>query len=119
MKFRPRFSLRTLFLIVTVAAAVLGWLDWQRRIVIQRRQLMDELNACITWPQAYRVQGGPDKWMHFDTDQPTWVQKEFGDVSYGIIILPENASDDLVRRTKYLFPNAYQERSGRFQKLNR
>ena len=102
-----RFSLRSLFVIVTAVAAALGWAEWQRRIVDQRRQLIYEINQhqqVGTWATTGR-----------EPDEPSWLQKQFGDVSY---ILRENASEDLVRRTKYLFPNAYQMRGNDFHKLN-
>jgi len=34
MKFRPRFSLKTLFVLVAIIGAALGFLERERRIVI-------------------------------------------------------------------------------------
>ncbi len=41
----PRFTLRTLLVIVTLVAAVLGWLMWQRNIVQQRSEFLDMVTS--------------------------------------------------------------------------
>jgi len=112
MKFRPRFSLRTLFVLVTIIAIGLGWLEHERRIVTQRGQLIDEINKTYPSGIMFSSKDTPE------ADETTWLRKQLGDFSYGLIILPEDASDDLVQRTKSLFPNSYQKQDQRLHKLN-
>ena len=79
----------------------------------ERKQLIDDL--AKTYPRMDFSFASP----LLDCDeQPMWLRKQFGDIRYGAIILPENASDDLVQRTKCLFPNAYQARGPVLRKLN-
>jgi hypothetical protein len=112
MNFRPRYSLRTLLVAVTIVAIALGWLAWQRRIVTQRGQLIDEINKTYPSGMMFSWKDTPEE------DKTTWLRKQLGDISYGLILLPEDASDDLVRRTRNLFPNSYQKQGQRLHKLN-
>jgi hypothetical protein len=43
--FRIRFSLRTLFVVLTVAGGVIGWISWQWNIVHHRRAMRAMLEA--------------------------------------------------------------------------
>ena len=45
-RFRPRFSLRTLFVALTIAGIALGWLAWQANIVRHREQMRAQIEAA-------------------------------------------------------------------------
>jgi len=45
MRFRPRFSLRTLFVLVTILALPMGWLALQARIMHHRRDMRALIEA--------------------------------------------------------------------------
>ncbi len=45
-RFRPRFSLRTLFVALTIASIALGWLAWQANIVRHRQQMRAQIEAA-------------------------------------------------------------------------
>jgi hypothetical protein len=100
MNFRPRYSLRTLLVLVAIVGVGLGLLERERRIVNERRRLYDEISAN---PQ--RV-----SFTFFDVEpvKVTWLQKWLGDYGYGCIVLSYDASEDEIRRVKRLFSPVYQ-----------
>jgi hypothetical protein len=94
---RPRISLRTLFLLVTLAGC---WLGWQRHVVRQREA------ARMTI-----VEGGGWIGAESFTPQPTragipWLRRWLGDEAVLWIRLPGNASESEIRLVESAFPEA-------------
>jgi hypothetical protein len=91
-----RFSLRTLFVVVTVAAIAVGWvvyhLDWMR----QRRQALE--SHAILVPVACDFGLGQCR-----TPWPLWILGE-ADVGAVSFALPSSTSDEEVERIRRLFP---------------
>jgi hypothetical protein len=122
-----RFSLRTLFVLVTVLGVFLGWLGVQVKWIRDRR----EARACSEeWANAYVVRIGP----HTSTAlasyfQPStawnyrpapWSLRLFGEPGVYSIDVPSwvDDRDEEVRRMKRLFPEAevsMREEFGAFQ----
>jgi hypothetical protein len=101
MKLRPRFSLRILFVLTTLIAIGLGWLAWQRRVVVERERLMNDI--LESWHGRYYYFG--DVRANFTPSSPhiPWWRELLGDHSYGWILLPEDCDEDLVSRAMKLF----------------
>jgi hypothetical protein len=108
---RPRFSLRTLLVVVTVLSGLSAWMAWQIQIVRTREAMLSELNANgaktfdrfdSTFIQPgwglKGVRGGdPSK-------KPSWLRKAIGDFPVSNIYF-EKADQDAMRRSSY-FPEA-------------
>ena len=114
--FRFAFSLRTLFVVVTIFGVWLGWLVWQMQIVRDRRLVMaylDEIRIDKTPPSA----GGP---MEALESMPYWndvlssnlhvrvsaVRRYLGDESYLFINMPASIEGNLLERAERAFPEA-------------
>ena len=71
-----RFSLRTLFATVTIAAAGLGWLMWQRNIVEERGRAIQEIGPIeFTNP--------PDTtYVLFGCVEDNWMAEVRGDIPW-------------------------------------
>jgi hypothetical protein len=106
MRFRPRFSLRTLFVLVAIIGVALGLLYRERRIVAERKRLFEEI-ASKTFLGEMRIYL-PYMLSAAKPPKVTWLQRQLGDYDYGAIVLPYDASEDMIQRTKHLFSHAYQ-----------
>ena len=96
----PRFTLRTLFVTVTLAAC---WLGWNVNVVHQRTRMREELHAEWWGPKAFHkseiVQRAP-----VVEPQLSWIRQRLGDRAlYRVVIRPTR--DDALR-TARLFPEA-------------
>jgi hypothetical protein len=78
-RFRPHFSLRTLLVVVTVVCCFLGWLGWNWRIVQERKQIIEKIEAN----EGFTVQD------NVLTAIPT-IREWIGDKPYQTIVLPQN-----------------------------
>jgi hypothetical protein len=102
-----RFSLRTLFLLVTIIGVGYGIFLFQRdaRLVIQRRQFIAELKAFKKTRNVFDVKAelsplkNPDR-----TLSP--VRRFLNDHCYSIIRLPRSYQQTLVTQAVSLFPEA-------------
>lgn len=52
-----RFSLRTMFVVVTVLSCALGWLVWQVHIVSERRAVVDWFNSRHSLDGIHSIDG--------------------------------------------------------------
>ena len=101
---RPRFSLRTLLVVVT---AVCVWLGWQASIVYQRKAMKAEIEArggrCYGAGESFGLEnyfvGNPEKPYH-----GAFVRRWMGDEEY-FVELPPDADSELMKRARYAFPN--------------
>jgi hypothetical protein len=95
---RPRFSLRTLLVVVTIFCCFLGWLDWKRRIVAER------------WASFYSI--GKDgqtivNWNIVDEDQSMSFPRELmGDMRFKSIQVRHDSEEGAIERIRQAFPEA-------------
>jgi len=108
MKFRPRFSLRTLFVLVAIIGVALGWLERERRIVNERNRLIVDIRDSFHGRRMSFDDETAEMSSGIKGDRTTWLRSQFGDDDFGLILLPADASDDLIRRAKSTFSHAYQ-----------
>ena len=88
------FSLRTLFVGVTLAAIVLGWVNEQRRWIARRNQFIWGVNE---WPSGAAS----------TATQPPWPLGIFGAYGYdGPLVVEEGVTDLDLKRLQRLFPEA-------------
>ena len=104
--FRLRFSLRTLFVIVTVFGI---WLGWQMSIVRERKNMRTVLEAACgpdgkpysqVWNNSLISYGI----RHY---QLPWLRKILGDEPVPIICLPPTMTPDQREHFKQSFPEAW------------
>jgi hypothetical protein len=99
MKFRPRFTLRTLFIAIALIAAACGWTISQKRLV-DRRNAWYEWAMQSTGTRSIEVQ-----------PRPLWefpipfIRNKMGDSFYPEIVM-RRASDDQLEKIRALFPEA-------------
>jgi len=116
--FRPRlrFSLRTLFVLVTICGAVIGYVGWQWRIVQERKAVFALLGAYEMRPAP---QPAPAIILYWPDDLPLpWVRRLMGDSkvpSWGRLSYRVTAAD--LQRIKRALPEAVIETQGDSQKL--
>ena len=69
MKFRPQFRLRTLFVLVALVAAFMGWIGYQVHLVRERRAMLKNVlyagpgNITIANPRRYSDLPFYRKWL--------------------------------------------------------
>ena len=94
----PRFqySLRTVFVALTVLAVPCWYVGWQYQIVQHRKELQAKAEKTAVFID-----------IHFD-DSPTlpWVRRSFGDEPINLIILREGMQDSDVQAIKNAFPES-------------
>jgi hypothetical protein len=96
-----RFSLRTLFVVVTIAAIVAGYCGWALNWVREREQFLDEHKILINMSfdsgpeQGVADQGG---------DAPRWLRR-FGEEGFRELLIWEGTDADLAE-ARALFPEA-------------
>ena len=93
---RFRFSLRTLFVVVTVVAVALGWLAWQARIVRERTRTLESIRSARGF-------------LYTDTRERnvSSVRKHFGDHTFRLIVIPDDTFSNVdVTKIKATFPEA-------------
>lgn len=97
-----RFSLRTLFVLVTVVAC---WLGWNLRIVRERKAVLAELVEAQKHysykTTAHYVPAADDDLETGGDMRISLVRRLMGDVAYREIYLPENTPPELLERAEY------------------
>jgi hypothetical protein len=106
-----RFSLRTLFVLVTVLCL---WLAYQMSFVHQRKRLLSRLDSVVpgrypTYETAIR-NGEPcvlvGEVVTPSECQLSWIRKAFGDKLVPVIFLPKSISADEVKEFRTAFPES-------------
>ena len=108
---RFRFSLRTLFVLVTVLCI---WLGSQASTVYHRRQLLSRLDPVVFrgFPKYKTIMWGGNpcvvegEYSTAGEHQISWIRRVFGDKLVPIIGLPERMSPEEVKEFKSAFPES-------------
>jgi hypothetical protein len=99
-----QFSLRSLLVVVTVAAVGCAWVAREGRIVQERkavRQWIEEGGgACVNNDLAARIPSASG------SDEPSIVRRWLGDRTVRTVFLPRKTSDRDMQRIKTCFPGA-------------
>jgi hypothetical protein len=100
------FSLRTMFLLVTIIGVAVGLTLFvsQWSLVHQRKQFLDQLNADIN-KSDWQVGSIPSPVKNPDKSLSTF-RRLFGDHNYSMITLPERYDQTHVDAAVRLFPEA-------------
>jgi hypothetical protein len=102
-----RFSLRTMFVVVTITC---GWLSYEANWIRQRRMVIADpqvQSATYHDSETVRIVGSGRQVLrrHVYTIAP-WPLRWLGEVGYFGIALEKGASEDEVARVRGLFPEA-------------
>ena len=103
-----RFSLRTMFVVVTVAGLALGWLVWQIRIVRERKTVLAELQLecgddfMILTVETMKTEG----YKLNDCPRIPLVRRILGDEPCHSITIPRTANMQLIERMERAFPES-------------
>jgi hypothetical protein len=94
-----RFSLRSILVAVTLAGC---WLGWERHVALGRANLRQVIET--SGGRFFTGDHIPGPFPRKPPEPPSWVRRQLGDESVGLIFLPSGACD---RGTvKYWFPEA-------------
>lgn len=108
-----RFSLRTMFVLVTLVAATIGWLGREWRIVQVRKAILREierLEPAAIDPSVEQQESrnsdplyDPRQW---DSIRVSTIRRLLGDESVIELLLPRASDRLLIERTENAFPEA-------------
>lgn len=93
----PRFSLRTLFVLITLISLPLGWSAYQLNWIRQRQEFAQQHFSDRLWHPG---------WTR-PLAEPPWPLKVFGDPGYTLFDFRLQQSD--AKRTRELFPELFAE----------
>ena len=103
-RFRLRFSLRTLFVVVTGGCMLLSYVVWNCRAVSERQRIVNWIEDNGGWVL------GDNKYPHvgrrYDKPAVSWMRRLVGDRNVSYIVLPVTCSLDEERAIKDQFPDA-------------
>ena len=95
---RFRFSLRTLFVVVTVVCGFLGWLGWNWRIVQERR---------ASFANMVHKKQMLSAWGYLNPPPPApFPRNLMGDVKVKIIVVRIGCEDNEIDRLRAAYPEA-------------
>jgi hypothetical protein len=110
-----RFSLRTMFIFVTIIDV---WLGFQVSTVYHRKRLLSRLDPAVgRYPTFKTVMRRDDEFGNgpavlegeFSMDgehQPSWIRRALGDHFVPVILLPESMTPEEVRAYRDAFPES-------------
>ena len=100
-----RFSLRMLFVLVTVISVPLGWLGYQLNLIRQREVFLGYLRANSREKHTFWTASEfGSKWE--PKPQIPSMRRMLGDQPYSRLILPAHFGADLIDKAIDLFPEA-------------
>lgn len=113
--FRFAFSLRTLFVIVTLAALLFGWVAYNYQIVSERKQLLQELRTSLgsitlahatleTGEAAAPQSAGYMEPRGHEYARVGWIRRALGDESCVRLAVPTEIDPALRERIERAFP---------------
>jgi hypothetical protein len=102
-----RFSLRTMFVLVTVGCIALGWLGWNWRIVRERQHCFDG----ITWSHAADGLRGtardiPYVWCFPDESPMPFPRNLLGDKRMKAFLIQSDLGEMAIARIRRAYPEA-------------
>ena len=106
MRLRPRFSLRTLFVLVTIACVPLGWVGYHFNHVRQRKDFMHNIDAENPPETQLWLAKMKRALSNLQPSQISDLRRYFDDREYNIIILPPSYDQQAVDKANNLFPEA-------------
>ena len=97
-----QFRLRTLMIVVTLLAVLIGYVGRQYQIINDRNE------AVRGHIMVGRVEKfiGPDRTLHVSAPSAPWPLRWLGERGYAAVEVSVTAPDDEVERLKKLFPEA-------------
>ena len=109
-----RFSLRTLFIFVTIVCI---WLGFQVSTVYHRKRLLSRLDPAVGRYPTFKTVMRRDEFgigpavlegeFSMDGDyQPSWIRRALGDHFVSVILLPESMTPEEVRSYRDAFPES-------------
>jgi hypothetical protein len=96
---RWSFTLRTLFVVVTVLAIPLSWVGYQLNWIRERHRALEGGRVSHMWRKISSEH--PDE---FGADDPPWQLRLFGERCRGETLIADGLSDDEAKRIQSLFP---------------
>ncbi len=96
-----QFGLRTLLIVVTLAACGLGSLGWQVRIAAERRAVLARMVE-----QSKIVEFGWDNAKIPPGGIAVPIRRWFGDNHFTALVLPNESSSDEIAKPRVLHPEA-------------
>ena len=110
MRLRPRFSLRPLFVLVTIVGLAGGWVAYQLNWIRQRHEIVAYYGAAVAPKTGYYfaldVVSYEMPGDYFPGQAAPWHLRIFGERGYKEIGLFKNIRDRDLERISYLFPEA-------------
>jgi hypothetical protein len=95
-----KFSIRHLFIVVTLFGVLFSWLAYKWNIVQQRKSL------ALAFNQAWHGQPPTEYWYKVDDDDlenVSWIRRVLGDPLFSGLYLPDDTPQELLDRTqKYI-----------------
>lgn len=115
-RFRWAFSLKTLFVLVLLAAIPMAWLAWQVQIVREREAILAELQSLVGVDGfSYTIDGREqydaalsiyDVLLNSQYSRVPTVRLLLGDESYGCVCIRKPINSRLAGRLEIGFPEA-------------
>lgn len=102
-----RFSLRTMFVVVTVVAAGMSWLEYQRDIVEERRQTIKHISSVASSTTFVLFGCAESNWMAEVRSDIPWAWRLLGaQAVWKITLDSDDFSEADVERFSKLFPES-------------
>ena len=104
---RFQFSLRTLFIVVTLLSIPCGYVGYQAKIVAERKSMQDRIKEI--GGSVILAAEMPHSWWHEDNERPTvnWIRSWLGDEAFDEIVIPRASSLRDTIEVCETFPEAY------------